>query len=910
MAAPLPGMSASYLAATCAVVDVLHQQRVDPERGLAHVEAGVRRLKHGENDFDVTDKEPIWKKFIEQFKDPLIMLLLASAIVSVVMRQFDDAVSITVAVVIVVSVGFVQEYRSEKSLEALSKLVPHRCHCLREGQLIDMLATDLVPGDIIQISIGDRVPADIRLFEAVDLEVDESMLTGETMPSVKHTRVIIDSEDEKHPLADRKNVAFMGTLVRNGRGKGIVIGTGETSEFGVVFHLMREVEDRKTPLQSRMDELGKKLSIFSFAIIGLIVVIGLFQKRNLLEMFTIGVSLAVAAIPEGLPIVVTVTLALGVMRMAKRNAIVKKLPGVEALGSASVVCVDKTGTLTQNEMTVTQIFAPREQDTCDVTGVGYSASGTVLLRGQTVDLSSHPHVAKVLQVGSLCSNAQLRDGELLGQPTEGAILAAAFKMGLGDQRRMYERTFELPFNSDQKWMAVRCRAREGTADQELFYVKGSVESIVERCTMLHHGPDNVPLNPKDRKRFLDAAAKMAQRGLRVVAMAYGPELDSLAFVGLVGIVDPPREGVNEAIRQLHAGGVQVAMVTGDSQDTAIAIAEHLGFFDRGVDTSLSGAQIETMDEIELGSVIRRVTVFYRTSPKHKMAIVRAFQNAGKVVAMTGDGVNDAPALRLADIGIAMGKGGSDVCKEAADMILVDDNFGTILSAIEEGKSIYYNIKNFLRFQLSTSIAALSLITISTFLGYPNPLNAMQILWINIIMDGPPAQSLGVEPVDHDVMRKPPRNPNDPIITRTLLIRVLVSASIIVCGTLFVFVHEMHEDGIVDARDNTMAFTTFVFFDMFNALASRSEEKSVFTVGLTSNPMFLYAVGGSVLGQLAVIYIAPLQSVFQTTALSLEDLALITLISSTVFIVDELRKVFVVKKEPSIPNAYPSSVEII
>ncbi|XP_078365360.1 calcium-transporting ATPase type 2C member 1-like [Oculina patagonica] len=875
-------LMSSGKASSLSVAEVFKQFRSDPVRGLSNDEVERRRKLHGLNEFDVVEDTPLWRKYIDQFKEPMIVLLLASGLVSVTMGQYDDAVSITVAIIIVVTVAFVQEYRSDKSVEAIKKLVPPSCHCIRDGQVADFLARDLVPGDLVTISVGDRVPADLRLIEAIDLKIDESSFTGETEPASKTTETIPPSKSNGG-ISQRKNIAFMGTLVRNGRGKGVVTGTGENSEFGEVFKMMKAEEPPKTPLQKSMDILGKQLSFYSLCIIGLIILLGWLQKRAILEMFTIGVSLAVAAIPEGLPIVVTVTLALGVMRMARRNAIVKKLPIVETLGCASVICSDKTGTLTKNEMTATQIFTA-DGNYAEVSGVGYNGCGHIAIAGQTLTPNSNLSVTKVIEVGYLCNNAHIQDGSLFGQPTEGALIAVAMKLGIDDPRRIYTRTEEISFSSEKKWMAVKYRKQDNS---EIYYMKGAPEKVLQQCTSYYRQGSVVPLGAKDLETFNDAVAAMSSRGLRVIALAMGSELQQLTFLGIMGLLDPPRPGVREAVHTLLESGVQVKMLTGDAKETALTIAEILGIHVKGRLT-LSGEELEALDSFQLGDNIQQASVFYRVSPKHKVAIVKALQQRNHVVAMTGDGVNDAVALRRADIGVAMGRAGTDVSKEAADMVLVNDDFSTILAAIEEGKGIFYNIRNFVRFQLSTSIAAISLITISTFLKLPNPLNAMQILWINIIMDGPPAQSLGVEPVDRDVMNKPPRDVKNPMITRALILNVLLSASLIVTGTLWVFWREMR-DNIITPRDTTMTFTCFVFFDMFNALSCRSQVKSIFQVGFFTNRMFLYAVGGSLMGQMLVIYFPPLQAVFLTEALYFTDILLLVCVASSVFLVDEIRK---------------------
>ncbi|XP_034057179.1 calcium-transporting ATPase type 2C member 1 isoform X2 [Gymnodraco acuticeps] len=867
------------------VNEVVCVLQADLQVGLVEEEVNRRRAYHGWNEFDISEEEPLWRKYISQFKDPLILLLLASAVISILMRQFDDAISITVAIIIVVTVAFVQEYRSEKSLEELGKLVPPECHCIREGNLEHRLARELVPGDTVCLSVGERVPADLRLVEASDLCVDESSLTGETSPCSKST--LPQPASSNGDIASRSNIAFMGTLVRCGRAKGIVIGTGENSEFGEVFKMMQAEEAPKTPLQKSMDLLGKQLSLYSFGIIGVIMLVGWLQGKKLLDMFTIGVSLAVAAIPEGLPIVVTVTLALGVMRMVKKRAIIKKLPIVETLGCCNVICSDKTGTLTKNEMTVTQLFTSDGLH-AEVTGVGYNGAGDVLVDGEIIHGFSCPSVSKIVEVGCVCNDSVIRNQNLLGRPTEGALIALAMKMGLEGLQQDFVRLEELPFSSEQKWMSVRCVHRTLQDKPAVYFLKGAYEQVIRLCSCYNSRGSSLPLTPQQRELYQQQISYMGSAGLRVLGFASGSELGSLTFLGLVGIIDPPRSGVKEAIGKLINSGVAIKMITGDSQETAVSIASRLGLYSKG-SRCLSGDEVDHLDLQQLSSIVSRIAVFYRASPRHKLKIVKSLQNIGAVVAMTGDGVNDAVALKAADIGVAMGRTGTDVCKEAADMILVDDDFQTIMSAIEEGKGIYNNIKNFVRFQLSTSIAALTLISLATLMNFPNPLNAMQILWINIIMDGPPAQSLGVEPVDQDVIRQPPRNVRDSILTRSLLSKVLLSAFIIVCGTLFVFWREL-QDNVITPRDTTMTFTCFVFFDMFNALSSRSQTRLVYELGFCSNRTFCFSVLGSIMGQLLVIYFPPLQSVFQTESLYFTDLLFLVSLTSSVCIVSEAVKV--------------------
>ncbi|KAJ5102790.1 Calcium-transporting ATPase 1 [Penicillium argentinense] len=976
--------------------------------GLTPAEAEIRLARDGPNELPHEEPEPLWLRFFKQFKETLILLLLGSAGISFVMGNYDDAISITLAVTIVVTVGFVQEYRSEKSLEALNRLVPHYAHLIRDlpsaagkentalgdsgseseglrskspGAAAAALkasttvpATDLVPGDLVLFSTGDRIPADIRITNATDLSIDESNLTGENEPVVKFSAALRSTlggslaapssfKPPRSPFYDapatgavgadirlneQHNIAFMGTLVRSGYGQGIVISTGAKTEFGSISASLQEIESPRTPLQLSMDRLGQELSYISFGVIGLIVVIGLLQGRKLLEMFTIGVSLAVAAIPEGLPIIVTVTLALGVLRMAKRGAIMRRLPSVETLGSVNVVCSDKTGTLTLNHMTVTKMWHFDSTEPFEVQ------------RDMTSVLSPGPAAQTILRVGNIANNARLSrihanspasassaavlsstvdrnssavKSRWVGQPTDVAILDLLDILGEDDVRdRIKARVSETPFSSERKWMGVIIGSGS-SGDSDVAYIKGAVEQVLARTdTYLTKDGREVILDEPRRNTIREAAEHMASEGLRVLAFASGSVRDTsrgmrgfnsrsntprgspaddddryngLVFAGLVGMNDPPRRDVHKSIRRLMSGGVRVIMITGDAETTAVAIAKKLGIpvnESGGARSVLRGDELDHMTTGELAQAIATTSIFARTSPDHKMKIVRALQSRGDVVAMTGDGVNDAPALKKADIGISMGKLGTDVAKEAADMILTDDDFSTILRAIEQGKGIFYNIQNFITFQLSTSVAALSLVLLSTTLGFKNPLNAMQILWIIRHSHGrTPAQSLGVEPVDPTIMNRPPRPKTARVLTKPLIQRVLTSAMVIMLGTLAIYIHEMGDidDGqpigkrsrVVTAHDTTMTFTCFVLFDMFNALTCRSEGKSVLRgeISLLGNKMFNYAVLGSLAGQACVIYLPFLQRIFQTEPLSFGSLFKLICLASSVFWVDEGRK---------------------
>ncbi|KAF2770397.1 calcium transporter ATPase [Teratosphaeria nubilosa] len=960
--------------------EVAERHATSLSHGLPPAEASARLHVQGANELPHEEPEPLWKRFLEQFQETLILLLLASAAISAVMGNYEDAVSIAIAVTIVVSVAFVQEYRSEKSLEALNQLVPHHAHVIRgttasppqangsakgpgnedltsaEKASTTISASQLVTGDLVLFHTGDRIPADIRITHAADLSIDESNLTGENEPVHKYADVLRPGQQNGGPspllstpsvggalrLNEQTNIAFMGTLVRSGYGQGIVIGTGGETEFGAISASLQEIESPRTPLQLSMDRLGKELSYLSFGVIALIMLVGLWRGMKFLELFQIGVSLAVAAIPEGLPIIVTVTLALGVLRMSRRNAIVRRLPSVETLGSVNVICSDKTGTLTVNHMTATKMWSFGNDNPQDVAKVHSDAPNgpttQAILRTLNIvnNARLNNHASSQLSAASAAVLANTGGEELAGQksrwagqPTDVALLDLLDAFSEEDVRdKVGERKHEVPFSSERKWMGVTIPGKGG---DDTAYIKGAHERVLSRCdTYLTTNGGEIVLDEKRRQEVEQAAKSMAEEGLRVLSFASGPikpakqrsgastpmlnsdkpqstsisedVYQGLCFAGLVGMADPPRKGVDRSIRRLMAGGVKVIMITGDAETTAIAIAKKLGM---PINMSsalgspvLRGDQLDHMSDAELAECMSRVSIFARTSPDHKLKIVRALQSRGDVVAMTGDGVNDAPALKKADIGISMGKMGTDVAKEAADMILTDDDFSTILSAIEEGKGIFYNIQNFLTFQLSTSVAALGLVMMSTLGGWRNPLNAMQILWINILMDGPPAQSLGVEPVDPAMLTQPPRSRNARVLTPRLIRRVAQSGIIILLGTLFTYVANLTAEDLkahsVSDRDTTLTFTQFVLFDMFNALTCRSARKSVILGevplwGKGGNSMFNYAVAGSLLGQGLVIYFPPLQRVFQTEALGLGDLLGLVVMGSLVLWVDELRK---------------------
>ncbi len=800
--------------------------RTSLTHGLTPNEGLTRLGSHGPNEIPHDDPEPLWLRFLKQFQEPLIVMLLVSAGASLLLGNTDDAVSITVAVTIVVSVGFVQEYRSEKSIEALNHLVPNHAHLLRsspyktsaskgpalpsnianaqeigdpgtktpEDTLLDatsskVMASQLVPGDLVLFTTGDRIPADLRVIKAADLTIDASNLTGETDPvrlgtEAKRRHVLpqfgnemSDSALAPNSNASMENIAYMGTLVKSGHGQGIVFATGGATQFGAIATSVSGTESPRSPLQLSMDDLGSQLSKASFVVIGLISLVGLLQGKKLLEIFTISISLAVAAIPEGLPIIVTVTLALGVHRMAKHNAIVRRMPKVETLGSVNVVCTDKTGTLTTNHMTTAEMWhfgrevINVEAEAEAMESSPSQASSRIMLIGNIANDArlAHSHTEGAVPSLAVMSSTLGRGDSpsftrWVGQPTDVAMMDLLDKFKEHDARESSgARASEIPFSSDRKWMGVIM----GNEKDLYAYMKGSIEKVLAACdTYLDKDGREIVLDSTRRQEALQAAESMASKGLRVLAFASGavsrsgrsngrsntPGMEAqstlpgedafkgLTFAGLVGMSDPPRPGVGKSIRRLMRGGVRVIMITGDAETTALAIGKQLGMNvatasshaagQTTVKPVLRGDEIDKMSDEALADALQHTTIFARTTPDHKLKIIRALQSRGDIVAMTGDGVNDAPALKKADIGISMGRHGTDVAKEAADMILTDDDFSTILRAIEEGKGIFNNIQNFLRFQLSTSAAGLSLVFLCTLLGFKNPLNPMQILWIS------------------------------------------------------------------------------------------------------------------------------------------------------------------------------------
>ncbi|QGG47969.1 calcium-transporting P-type ATPase, PMR1-type [Heliorestis convoluta] len=861
------------------VVDFFESDLVE---GLKEKVVKNRRALVGPNRIAEAMKEPLWKKLIQQFQDFMILVLLGATIFSFFLGETIDALTILAIVIMNAILGFVQEYRAEKSLEALKKLTAPEAKVLRDGQVKTIAAEEIVPGDILFLESGDRVPADLRLIEVTELKVDEAALTGESIAVRKECGFI---DEEETSLGDRYNMAFSGTMVTQGRGKGIVVGTAMDTEMGHIAHLIESVDQEMTPLQRRLEQLGKTLVALCLFVCTLVVLIGLWQGEPIYRMLLVGVSLAVAAIPEGLPAIVTIALAIGVQKMIKNRAIIRKLPAVETLGCATVICSDKTGTLTQNEMTVREIFLPGPMGTVMVEGQGYEPIGAFRVRGEI--LKNKKPVTELLQAATLCNNAYLKSpqpsflgakkGTWQGQgdPTEVALMVLSAKAGIYRENveKEYRRIKELPFDSTRKRMAVIVEDRR---KRFFSYVKGAPEQVLQRCASVQMEGKRELLTDEDKDSLMAISEKMGQKALRVLALAYRPlppiehneddasrAEESLIFLGFVGMMDPPRSGVQEAVKSCQRAGIKTIMITGDHPVTALAIARELHIA-KGSEEVVKGHELDQMGPRELAERVERTAVFARVSPAHKLRIVRAFKERGHVVAMTGDGVNDAPAVKEADIGISMGRTGTDVTKEASSMVLADDNFVTIAGAVRQGRAIYDNIRKFIRYLLSCNTGEVLVMFLASLMAMPLPLLPVQLLWVNLVTDGLPAMALGLEKAEKDVMERSPRHPRESIFSRGLAKKILFWGTYCGIATLAVFAYGIYLGDLDLAR--TMAFCTLTFFQLFYVFECRSERYSIFELGWTSNPYLIGAVALSALMQIAVVYVPPLQAIFQTVPL--------------------------------------------
>ena len=871
--------------------DVLDELMVEPEKGLSQEEAKRRLELVGYN--QLTQQKPISPLiiFFNQFRDFMVMVLLAATCISGLLGEYADAITIMAIIVLNAFLGFIQEYKAEKSMEALKKLIAPEARVLRSGQETKISAKELVPGDIVILNTGDIIPADLRLLEAYQMEIEESTLTGESVPVKKNSSSIYELNTG---LGDRRNMAYMGTIVTRGKGLAVVTDTGMLTEMGQIAGLIQKVSEEQTPLQKRLEQLGKWLVLFCLIIVIIVVLTGILRGEDFYQMILTGVSLAVAAIPEGLPAIVTIALAVGVQKMIKRRAIIRKLPAVETLGCATVICSDKTGTLTQNEMTVRKILISDEL--LEISGEGYEPRGEFQplqqkRNKQTLELG--------LKIAALCNNSILKKNNIIikglfrkeenpwqisGDPTEGALLVLAAKGGLWREQleKKEKRVYEIPFDSERKRMSV---VYEDSWGKVKVYTKGAPDVILEKCKYVMWEGRVTPLTKEIKQKILTYNDKMAEEALRVLGLAYkelGQRMnfqenedsleENLIFVGLTGMIDPPRPSAIKAIAVCRNAGIKTVMITGDHKITAGAVAKELNILEED-SIVLTGGELDSLSDKKLGEIINKVAVYARVSPKHKLRIVKALKEKGHVVAMTGDGVNDAPAVKEADIGIAMGITGTDVTKEASAMILADDNFATIVSAIEEGRGIYDNIRKFIRYLLSCNVGEVLTMFFAALLALPLPLLPIQILWVNLVTDGLPAMALGVDKGDPDIMERKPRHPKESIFAYGLARRIMVRGSLICVGTLLVFTLGFQlSANLTIAR--TMAFTTLVFSQLFHVFDCRSERYSIFEIGIFTNMFLVAAVSCSILMHLMVLYLPFFQPIFKTYPLELIHWAVI------------------------------------
>jgi Ca2+-transporting ATPase len=828
----------------------------DPTHGLEEAEAAGRLARHGPNRLPETPPRPVWAVFLDQFKSLLILVLLGAGVLAGLIGDVGDMAVILVVVTFNAILGTVQEKRAGRVVEALRALLAQQARVRRGGEKRQLGAEALVPGDLVLLEAGDRVPADGRLVAAHGLEVDESTLTGESVAVGKTTEAVAAAL----PLADRANLAHMNTVVTRGRGEMVVTATGPATEIGRLAGLLETALEGDTPLQRRLDQLGRRLAALAGVVVLIVLAHGLLRGEAPAAMVLTAVALAVAAIPEGLPAVVTVTLAIGMARMAARGAVVKRLAAVETLGSTTVICSDKTGTLTENRMAAEDGWA----------------------MGRRFGPDDAP--AAALLAARLCSEARLVDGRVVGGPTEAALLLLADQAGVPDHA--WPRLAETPFESATKRMATL----HDTGDGLVLLVKGAPEAVLPACTRMLAAEGEPPL---DAATVQAEVARMSGQALRVVALAGrrvdvpgdpAAMLNGLTLHALVGLADPPRSGAAQAVADCRTAGIAVKMITGDHRDTAAAIAARLGLAGEVV----TGPELDRLSDAELAQRIDQVAVFARVAPEHKVRIVQALKTCGHVCAMTGDGVNDAPALKAADIGVAMGRGGSDVAREAAAMVLTDDQFPTVVRAVAEGRTIYDNILKFVRFQLSTNIGALLAVLAAPALGMPVPFHAIQILWVNIIMDGPPAMALAFDPPRPGLLSRPPRPAHEPMLGWRRAARLGVYGTTMAAGTLFAFAHARAGGaGLEEAR--TLAFTTFVLFQFFNLFNARVGRESAFGPGVFANGKLWLALVGVVALQAVVVEWAPARALFHTTPLPLDHWALAALIASSVVVFDEVRK---------------------
>ncbi|MCY8912984.1 calcium-translocating P-type ATPase, SERCA-type [Bacillus atrophaeus] len=861
--------------------DLVEATNTSMKQGLTEKEVKKRLETHGPNELQEGKKTSALVLFFSQFKDFMVLVLLAATLISGFLGEYVDAIAIIAIVFVNGILGFFQERRAEQSLQALKELSTPHVMALREGSWAKIPSKELVPGDIVKFGSGDRIGADVRIVEAKSLEIEESALTGESLPVVKH------ADKLKKPdvsLGDITNMAFMGTIVTRGSGVGIVVGTGMKTAMGKIADMLESAGTFSTPLQRRLEQLGKILIVVALLLTVLVVAVGVIQGHDLYSMFLAGVSLAVAAIPEGLPAIVTVALSLGVQRMIKQKSIVRKLPAVETLGCASIICSDKTGTMTQNKMTVTHVWSGGK--TWNVSGVGYEPKGAFTLNGKETSADHHKPLQQMLLYGALCNTSiiEKKDGEYIldGDPTEGALLTAARKAGFSNDfvQSHYRVIEEFPFDSDRKMMTVIVEDRD---KKQYVITKGAPDVLMQRSANIFYG-GSAELFTKGRKSEADAVLKdLASQALRTIAVAFKPlkagekptmeqaEKD-LTLLGLSGIIDPPRPEVRQAIKECREAGIKTVMITGDHVETAKAIAKDLRLLPkRG--KIMDGQMLNELSSEELAGVVDDVYVFARVSPEHKLKIVKAYQENGHIVAMTGDGVNDAPAIKQADIGVAMGITGTDVAKEASSLVLVDDNFATIKSAIKEGRNIYENIRKFVRYLLASNVGEILVMLFAMLLALPLPLVPIQILWVNLVTDGLPAMALGMDQPEGDVMKRKPRQPKEGVFARKLGWKVISRGFLIGIATLLAFIIVYHRNPENLAYAQTVAFATLVLAQLIHVFDCRSET-SIFDRNPFENLYLIGAVLSSILLMVIVIYYPALQPIFHTVPIKPGDWLLV------------------------------------
>ncbi|AGX03796.1 MULTISPECIES: calcium-translocating P-type ATPase, SERCA-type [Bacillus] len=859
----------------------------DFSAGLTDDDVKKRRNQHGFNELSEGEKQSALLLFFSQFKDFMVLVLLAATLVSGLLGEYIDAIAIIAIVIINGLLGFFQERKAEKSLSALKELSAPQVQVLRSGKWVRVPSKDVVPGDLLKFSSGDRIGADIRLIESKSLEIEESALTGESVPVQKTTASL---KADNPGLGDMENMAFMGTMITRGSGVGVVVATGMKTAMGQIADLLQNAETMETPLQRRLEQLGKILITAALLLTVLVVLVGVIQGHELYTMFLAGVSLAVAAIPEGLPAIVTVALSLGVQRMIKKKAIVRKLPAVETLGCASVICSDKTGTMTQNQMTVTHLWSGGKQWTVD--GIGYEPSGTFYSDDKRVDVKAQKSLQQMLMFGLLCNHAELTEkkGEysIDGDPTEGALLVAAMKAGYRRESLMdqYQVLNEFPFDSARKMMSIIVKDRNG---RQFIVTKGAPDVLAGISDSILWNDKRQMMTGEMKKEVQEAIDGLASQALRTIAIGFRElpanqvVLDekeaekNLTLIGLQGMIDPPRPEVRTAVKECREAGIKTVMITGDHVITAKAIAKQLGIL-TGSSKVLDGKALSEMSVGQLEDVVDEVSVFARVSPEHKLKIVKALQNKGHIVAMTGDGVNDAPAIKAADIGVAMGITGTDVAKEASALVLLDDNFATIKAAIKEGRNIYENIRKFIRYLLASNVGEILVMLFAMLLALPLPLVPIQILWVNLVTDGLPAMALGLDQPEDDVMKRKPRSPKEGVFARGLGWKVVSRGFLIGIVTLaaFMLAYKNNPDQLGYAQ--TVAFATLVLAQLIHVFDCRSE-KSVLARNPFGNKYLVWAVISSLLLMIIVIYYPPLQPIFHTMAIQPGDWIMITALAS-------------------------------